>query len=125
MTSCPDLSSCSCSFSIQLSRPSLTLEDWCLYLCHCLTFLPGLYSHRTSIMKAQPTAQDGCPWTPLDASSLPLLSCPKSPNGLVRRGFSIFFRPLSSGSGISPNPLELGCLISKKCIYRIIPRSHR
>lgn len=94
MASCPDLLSCSCSFNIQLLCLSLTLADRCLSLCHCLTFLSGLYSHRSSIMEAQPTTQDCCLWTPLDASALPLLSWPKSPKSLAKRGSSVFFSPL-------------------------------
>lgn len=113
MASCPDLLSCPCSFNIQLPCLSPTLEDSCLSLCHCLTFLPGLYSHQSSVMEAQLTAQGGCLWTPLDTSSPLLLSCPKSPESLARRGLAIFFRPLSSGLGISLNSLELGCLTTR------------
>lgn len=61
MTSCPDLLSCSCSFNIQLPRPSLTLEDWCLYLS--LSDFPSRFIFPQNLNHGGPAYSSG--WLPM------------------------------------------------------------
>lgn len=100
MASCPDLLSGSCSFDIQL--PCLPWHwQTAVSLCYYLTFLPGLYSHKSSIMKHEPPTQDHCLGALLDASPSPLLDSPRSPEAPATRSTSVFLRTLSSGWRIS------------------------